>query len=132
MTYCGQTVLHYCRIQESIALSSGEAELKATCRGLAEAFGIREVIQFLTGTECRLDHFTDSSAAFGVLKRRGAGAIKHLSVRQLWTQEVCRQPGVATHKIARVVNPADMLCSISSLESLNRHMRVLNFETREA
>ena len=128
LLYRGHTILTYCRIQECIALSSGEAELKAICRGMAEALGIRQVLEFLQGCECPIEHFTDSAAAFGIVKRKGAGAIKHLSVRQLWTQEVFRQPSTSTEQLPRVHNPSDMLCSVSSVESLNRHLRNLGFD----
>ena len=118
----GHTVLHSCRVQDTVALSSGEAELKATCRGLSEALGIRAAMEFLNGHECALKHFTDSSAAFGILKRKGAGAVKHLTVRQLWTQEIFRIPQTTTHKIPRHDNPADALCSIASVDSRRRHL----------
>ena len=122
------TRLHFCRLQDSIALSSAEAELKSTCKGLAEALALRELIEFLLQAPCDLEHMTDSSACVGILKRKGAGPVKHLSVRQLWTQEIFNRPGTSTHKVPRSMNPADCLCSIPNAESLRVQLGRMNFE----
>ena len=121
-------VLTYCRTQDSIALSSAEAELKATCKGLTEALGIREVTEFLMSSEnVPIEHYTDASACLGILKRRGAGPVKHLAVKQLWVQEVMTRPGTTCVKVGRSLNPADMLCSIPSGEVLSRHLTMMSF-----
>ena len=121
-----QPVLHFCRGQDSVALSSGEAELKATCKGLSEAVGLREAIEFLFDVPVHLRHNTDASACHGILKRRGAGTLKHLSVRQLWTQEVVRRPLTTTAKIPRANNLADSMCSIGNVMSRRKHLCEIN------
>ena len=125
LTYHGKTLMHFCRHQNSIALSSGEAELKAACKGLAEGIGLRVVIEFLTDAPCPMDHVTDASACRGILMRRGSAGVKHLTVRELWVQELMTQPLTTCTKIARADNPADMLCSVPSVASLKRHMCTL-------
>ena len=129
MKFCGYTVLHWCRMQDTIALSSAEAELKAACKGVQEALGLRTAIEFLVGTSLPLTHYTDASATHGVIKRRGAGAIKHLTVRQLWLQEVMRDPNNCSLKISRSDNPADILCSVGSVEAFKNHLTRMQFET---
>ena len=126
--WAGYTVLHFCRLQDSIALSSAEAELKSTCKGVAEALGLSELASFLFKTPCRLEHRTDASACVGILKRRGAGSVKHLSVRQLWVQEIFTRPHMSTKKIPRTENPADLLCSLPSGESLRTHLACMGFQ----
>ena len=69
-------------MQDTIALSSAEAELKSTCKGVSEALGLREICEFLTGRACILEHLTDASAYLGILNRTGSGRVKHLTVRQ--------------------------------------------------
>ena len=128
MSYGGHTVLHWCRMQDAIALSSGEAELKAACKGVQEALGLREALEFLVGHHIPLTHHTDASAAHGIIKRRGAGAVKHLTVRQLWLQEVMRQKDTQSLKIARFYNPSDILCSIGPVDSFKRHLSGMHFE----
>ena len=125
--YSGRTVAHWCRHQDTVSLSSGEAELKSSCKGFAECIGLRAVIEFLTGASCGISHATDASACLGVLKRRGAGTIKHLTVKQLWVQEVSQQPGVECRKIPRKENPADMMCSVQTGDGLRNHLGRLHY-----
>ena len=105
LKYRGHTVAHFCRTQDAIALSSAEAELKASCKGISEALGILELVQFLFPSVCYLIHLTDASANQGILKRKGAGSLKHLSVKQLWCQDIFRRPGASCQKVARAFNP---------------------------
>ena len=50
LLYRDCVVSHYCRMQDAVALSSGEAELKSTCKGLAEGLGLQELASFLNRT----------------------------------------------------------------------------------
>ena len=52
---------------------------------------------------------TDASACRGMLLRHGVGKVKHLSVKQLWSQEVVQCFGVQVDRIPRAENPADLL-----------------------
>ena len=114
-------------MQDTVALSSGEAELKATCKGLAEGIGLQSLAAFLSLKPVPLEHLGDAQAALGILKRHGAGGLKHLEVKQLWVQDVIRRPGVSTVKIPRAVNVADALCSAQSLENLQRKLATMGF-----
>ena len=128
MYFNGHVILHFSRMQDTIALSSAEAELKATCKGLSETLGLRELAEFVTGQPCAVEHLTDASACLDILKRSGAGRIKHLTVRQLWCQEVFRRAQTSTAKIPRVENPADLLCSTQTCESLSRNLSLMAIE----
>ena len=114
-------------MQDTVALSSGEAELKATCKGVAEGLGLQTLAAFLTQAPVPLEHFGDATAAFGILKREGSGALKHLDVRQLWVQEVVRRPGVSTVKIPRAVNLADALCSAQDVDGLHTNLARMGY-----
>ena len=52
---------------------------------------------------------TDASACKGMILRHGTGKVKHLSVKQLWSQEVVRFHDIQVRKVTRASNPADML-----------------------
>ena len=135
----GYCVLQYCRTQDTVALSSGEAELKSSCKGTAEALGVQELVRFLKRQNPaiahrysepdpgRLEHCTDSSASFGIIKRKGAGQMKHLSLKQLWLQGVYREEPNSVHKIARIHNMADMMCSVSNVTDVRRNLSRLQF-----
>ena len=128
MQWSGMTLLHYCRLQDTIALSTGEAELKSVCKGVCEALGLREVVEFLLNRPVGLLHGTDATAAWGILKRRGAGSLKHLCVRQLWCQEVFKRPATKSVKVDRFWNPSDLLCSIAKGPSMRRHLANMGCE----
>ena len=125
--YRGRTVQTYCRTQDTVALSSGEAELKATCKGFVEALGVRHLAEFLNGSPCPFEHLTDAQANLGILRRTGSARLKHLEVRQLWVQEVVNRPLTSTGKVPRHLNPADCLCSPQSAETMAQHMSRMLF-----
>eukprot|EP00969_Alexandrium_andersonii_P095713 4227668-Alexandrium_andersonii.AAC.1 len=69
--------------QETIALSSGEAELAGIAKGAAEGMGIASIaldLGFSAGLRVR----ADSGAATGICRRTGIGRVRHLAVGQLW------------------------------------------------
>ena len=45
----------------------------------------------------------------GMILRHGTGEFKHLSVKQLCSQEVVRFHDIRVRKVTRASNPADML-----------------------
>ena len=90
---------------------------------------MQQIVEFLRNEPCEIIHATDASACIGIIKRKGAGKLKHLIVRQLWLQDVSRRPDVQTRKIARCDNPADALCSLPTVTALSDHMAAMNFDT---
>ena len=74
-----------------------------------------------------LTHSVDSTAAYGIVQRKGAGPVKHLTVKQLWVQEVFRKYGNTMIKVPRHANVADMLCSVSNATDRARHLTTLRF-----
>ena len=98
-------------MQDRIALSSAEAELKSTCKGIVELISSLEIMTFIRGIGWSGKHKTDASACKGILLRQGAGTVKHLNVKTLWVQEVIQERGLIVEKIRRDMNPADALCS---------------------
>ena len=101
--------------------------MKATCRGLSEALGIKALVDFLTDADVQLFHYTDAEASLGILRRTGAGGLKHRTVKQLWTPQVFKRPGMHTLKLPRRENPADALCSMQNVQSLLEHMSRLRY-----
>ena len=108
----GRHVIQFwCKMQDRIALSSAEAELKAVCKGYAELIHMRNIIEFLCGTGPKLVSNTDASACKGIMLRQGSGPVKHLSIRQLWVQEAVHEYNIDVRKLNRAENLADFLCS---------------------
>ena len=101
-------VSHWSRTQQTIALSSGEAELNASLKGACESLGERVMLEEL-GKKVEIAMYGDSSASQGTIQRQGAGRMKHLSVKQLWIQERVANKEIDTFKIPRAMNCADCL-----------------------
>ena len=115
-------VAFWCRTQDRIARSSGEAELKSSCCGIAEILGMRNLCQFLTGNQCNLVHQLDASAAKSMMLRQGCGNLKHLDLRSLWVQETIVPEGIRVQKIPREANIADALCSPNRDDDFSKRM----------
>ena len=107
--YRGATIMHWSKAQSNVALSSAEAELNACVKGLSELLGLFNLISEVLRVVPALRLCTDASACRGMLLRHGAGRVKHLSVKQLWSQEVVQSFGVQIDRVSRADNPADLL-----------------------
>ena len=118
-------VAFWCKTQDRVARSSGEAELKSSCCGIAELLGMRNISTFLTGQKCSLIHQLDASAAKSMLLRQGCGGLKHLDIRTLWVQEAILAEDIDVQKINRTQNTADALCSPNSEKELQTRMQTL-------
>ena len=85
--------------QRTVALSSGDAELTAIVKATSEGLGIRSLWREW-GQEVALEVYGDSNAALGIVKRRGAGKLRHVRIGNLWVQDMREQEGVAFRKVS--------------------------------
>ena len=127
ISYGKHMIAHWSKLQTTIAVASGEAELNAAVKGASEAIGIYELLQewdLVKGLNFYM--LTDSSAAKGTLTRRGSGKIKHLTTKQLWVQEAIRNYGIEVMKIPREINSADLLTHQCQRWDFEGHIKRLN------
>ena len=118
---------HWSNQQATIALSSGEAELNSSVKGVSEALGIYELWrEWDQENGFGIILMTDSSAAKGTLTRRGSGKIKHLTTKQLWVQEAIRNYHIEVRKIPRDVNSADLLTHQCNRPDFDEHLNRLH------
>jgi hypothetical protein len=104
----GCLLLTWSRTQNTISLSSAEAELVSMSMGAQEAKGVANLIKDLGGRP-HIRVLTDSSAALAMTQRLGPGRVKHLDLKMLWLQRE-RQEGVLDfQKISTRENIADLL-----------------------
>ena len=122
----GAILSHWSKSQSNVALSSAEAELNATVKGLSELIGLYHLIEETQRTTVKLVLRTDASACKGMLLRHGAGKVKHLSVKQLWAQECVRAYDVTIQKIPREQNPSDVLTHSVGHPTLTAQMDRMN------
>jgi len=105
----GQHLLDsYCQQQQSVALSSAEAELHEIVNGAARGLFVRNVLRTM-GTEVKVIVGSDSSAAAGISQRLGAGRVRHLEAKDLWIQEKVRSHELKVIKVGTEKNRADLM-----------------------
>ena len=73
------------RTQKTVALSSGEAEMIAVVKGVSEGLGVKALAADW-GNKYKLVGLCDSSAAMGIVARKGVGKVRHLDVGMMWVQ----------------------------------------------
>ena len=94
--------------QRSIALSSAEAELVAAVKTSTELIGLLQLAEdWLLSMSGQV--LVDSSAALGVVKRRGNGKLRHIRVGMLWIQERSESGDLVFLKVPGAINPADLM-----------------------
>ena len=108
MVYHGKHLLESVSSTQSVvALSSGEAELIAICRGAASAL---LTAQFLR--QCRVKTTavvaTDSHAGRAMATRIGSGKVRHLDIKHLWVQERVRSQELHVTRVPTEENTADI------------------------
>ena len=94
--------------QRSITLSSAEAGLVAAVKTCTELSGVTQLMKD-RGNDTDGDVFVDSSAAIGVVHRKGNGKLRHVRVGLLWIQEKQEEGELDVKKILGDDNPADLL-----------------------
>ena len=92
-----------------MALSSAEAEYNALIKASCETLGLKRLAEELGLGKHSGIVFTDSSAAYGTIHRRGAGRLKHLQTQKFWLQEQAERGELSFKKIGRAFNNADLL-----------------------
>jgi len=94
--------------QGGITRSSGEAELYAAVKGMAEGLGMQSMAKEL-GIDMKVVVYTDSNACRGTCGRKGLGRMKHLEVEALWAQQVVRRGRVQLQRVPTGENIADLM-----------------------
>eukprot|EP00971_Amphidinium_carterae_P332262 6466334-Amphidinium_carterae.1 len=73
-----------------ICLSSGESEFYACLKAASVGLGAQAMLEDF-GQPKKLVLRTDSTAAIGILQRRGLGRTRHIATRYLWLQQKVAQ-----------------------------------------
>ena len=120
----------WARTQNSVTLSSAEAELVAMGKAAAELIGVGARSRDF-GDETDGVLHADSSAAIAIAKRRGSGKLRHINIASLWIQERIEQKELIVKKVSGLANPADMMTKHLGREKLETYMRAVGQEARE-
>ena len=125
----GGVIKSWSKSQSVIATSSGEAELYALSKGVAEGLGIKSLLADL-GFDVKLRVWTDSSAAKSITARTGMGKMRHVETQYFWVQQVVSQGLVKICKIPGELNPADILTKPKSKREMMPLLQGINVELR--
>jgi len=68
----------------------------------------------------------DSSAALGVVGRKGAGKLRHVRVGQLWVQEKAESGELRYRKVKGTENPADLMTKALTGAEIKKYMERIN------
>ena len=96
------------RTQATIALSSGETEYNSAVSGAIDGLFVKEAAEFVARMSIDLHVLLDSSAARGMLSRRGTGRVRHLSTKILWAQDAVAEGLFKVHPVNEKVNVGDL------------------------
>ena len=88
---------------------------------LCEDWGLK-----LKGRVC-----VDSSAALGVVKRKGNGKLRHIKVGMLWVQEKRESGELKYDKVKGSENPADLMTKYLAGTVVQKYMMAMNFVKEE-
>ena len=104
----GQVLYACSRAQKTDWLSSGEAEYYASASSASDTVLVKEVVEFLSQRKAQLHLLLDSTAARGVIARRGVGRIKRIQIRTLFLQGLHKQGQLTVHPVGTKENTADL------------------------
>ena len=116
--------------QKSISLSSGEAELVAAVKASSEALGLMSMMRDW-GMSVKGQVYVDSSAALGVVGRKGNGKLRHVRVGMLWVQQKEETGELQYKKVLGTDNPADLLTKYLTQSVTKRHTEKVQQRPRE-
>ena len=115
----GRMIKSCAKTQNSISLSTAEAELIAMVKLSTELIGLMSLARDLN---CRLHGrvWADSSAALAIVKRSGAGKSRHINTSLLRAQEQQKLKKLVYEKIPGQANPADLFTKGVGREKLQQ------------
>ena len=111
--------------QKNVTLSSGEAELVAAVKMSAELIGISQLASDW-GEQLEGHVHIDSSAAIGIIGRRGSGKMRHVKVGMLWIQEKQEAGEMKYTKILGSENPGDLMTKYLGQKVIDKLMPELS------
>ena len=106
-----------------------EAELVAAVKMSTELIGICQLFHDW-GLEEGARLLVDSSAAIGVINRKGNGRLRHVKVGMMWIQEKVEEGEIRIEKVLGTENPADLMTKYPPAAKIQQYMEKLGQESR--
>ena len=112
---------------ETIALSSGESELGAVVKGMAEALGLKSILEDF-GIIASIRLKSDATAAIGMVRRQGLGRVRHLATADLWIQQLIRRRKLHVFKCPGADNPSDLMTKGLSRDRIQHLLQLVFYQ----
>ena len=115
--------------QTGVTLSSGEAELVAAVKMSTELIGLMPLAKDW-GVKVGGEVVVDSSAALGVVRRKGNGKLRRVKVGKMWTQDKEESGELMYSKVKGELNPSDLMTKGLCAKVMEGRMRRIGQEVR--
>jgi hypothetical protein len=112
--------------QIPIALSSGEAEFYGGVRAASRLIGLGSLLCDFGFDSFDKRLFTDSTAALGIMQRRGCGKVRHLETPTLWVQKALKDGRFGIAKVPGKQNPADVGTKHLDQATMKQRLELMN------
>ena len=80
--------------------------------------------------QCRARVYADSTAALGVVNRKGSGKLRHVRVGMLWIQGKREDGSIEYTKVGGADNPGDLMTKSLAAESIQNHVKRMFIDVR--
>ena len=124
-------IKYWSKTQQTVAMSSGEAELMAVVKGCCEGIGVQEYMNDAGIEKTKLGIYTDASAAIGIAQRFGLGRTRHIDVSMLWIQQKQWKKRFEIAKIDGKKKTADLFTKHVPQNLAVQQMNSIGFQHRE-
>ncbi|CAE7202183.1 GIP [Symbiodinium sp. CCMP2592] len=104
----GNCVYVSTKLQQTLALSSCEAEYMASLAGCADALFVKALLEEVTDSEVTIIHRTDNSGARAIISKQGCGRLRHIDLAYLWLQREYQLGRVIEKVITTEACPPDI------------------------
>ena len=97
----------------------------AIVKGSSILLGVKSMMEDM-GIKLSAILYTDSSAAKGMMTKRGLGRTKHVDLRYMWVQDIARERRLEIIKITGIDNCADLMTKHVCRAQLEKCLRQMN------
>ena len=131
----GTPLSYASRTQQTVTLSSAEAELMALSSGMAEALHVQQLLEELQTGMCTttfsynnpnkkcITLYTDSTSATSLASKLGVNRrSRHIALRYLWIQDLRQSGEVDIKRVTTHENPADIYTKLLPAPVLQKHL----------
>ena len=121
----GHVIKTWSSTQQTLSLSSGEAELYALTKAATQALGAMQLLSDFDIVSIGMI-LSDLNAAIGIVQREGLGGrTRHIQVQYLWIQQQVAQEYLMMRKVDTKENPADLMTKFLTKDDKDKMLKYM-------